>query len=71
MKLNVDKMRLKFGGNWKRFISVLDDKRIHDAEHSILEMLKVSNLNGKKVLDIGSGSGLFSLAACRLGAKVH
>ena len=28
------------------------------------------NLNGKIFLDIGSGSGLFSLAAYRLGAKV-
>src|SRR5205807_1220787 len=35
------------------------------------EMLECETLAGKTFLDIGSGSGLFSLAARRLGAKVH
>jgi len=34
-------------------------------------MLEVESLSGKTFLDIGSGSGLFSLAARRLGARVH
>jgi 2-polyprenyl-6-hydroxyphenyl methylase/3-demethylubiquinone-9 3-methyltransferase len=35
-------------------------------------MLEVENLGGKSFLDIGSGSGLFSLAAMRLSAaRVH
>lgn len=34
-------------------------------------MLEIDQLNGKRFIDIGSGSGLFSLAARRLGATVH
>ena len=49
----------------------LDDDRMRQAEQSLCNMLKVRNLEGKGFLDIGSGSGLFSLAARRLGATVH
>ncbi|WEJ13728.1 class I SAM-dependent methyltransferase (plasmid) [Sinorhizobium sp. M103] len=34
-------------------------------------MLRVDDLHNKTFLDIGSGSGLFSLAARKLGARVH
>ncbi len=63
--------RFGFGENWSNFLSLLNEERILRAEESLKEMLEVENLQGKTFLDIGSGSGLFSLAAYRLGAKVH
>ena len=63
--------RFEFGANWVRFLSVLNDDRIARAEKSLCESLGVESLTGKRFLDAGSGSGLFSLAARRLGAVVH
>ncbi len=63
--------RFEFGENWSRFLSTLDDAKVERAVESLKAMLEVEDLSGRGFLDIGSGSGLFSLAARRLGARVH
>jgi 2-polyprenyl-3-methyl-5-hydroxy-6-metoxy-1,4-benzoquinol methylase len=63
--------RFEFGKNWWRFLSTLTPARLQMAEESLRNFLEVHRLDGTTFLDIGSGSGLFSLAARRLGARVH
>lgn len=62
--------RFAFGRNWRRFSRGIDPGRIQRAEASLCRGLDVSSLEGLSFLDVGCGSGLFSLAACRLGARV-
>jgi 2-polyprenyl-3-methyl-5-hydroxy-6-metoxy-1,4-benzoquinol methylase len=63
--------RFAFGKNWREFLKIIDETRIRQAEDSLAAMLREPTLVGKSFLDIGCGSGLFSLAARRLGARVH
>jgi 2-polyprenyl-6-hydroxyphenyl methylase/3-demethylubiquinone-9 3-methyltransferase len=59
-----------FGKNWSRFLSTLNEERIAAAQRSLQSLLKCDDLQNRSFLDAGSGSGLFSLAAARLGASV-
>lgn len=60
-----------FGDNWKQSLGGLTEVRIHQAERSLGTSLGLETLRGKTFLDVASGSGLFSLAARRLGTHVH
>lgn len=73
MSINKKKkdLRFGFGKNWGQFLQNLQEHQILQAEQSLKNGLKKESLKGLTFLDIGSGSGLFSLAARRLGASVH
>lgn len=66
-----DGPRFAFGDNWRRFLDSVDESRIVAAETSLQRSLGVADLTGRTFLDVGSGSGLFSLAAHRMGAEVR
>lgn len=61
--------RFKFGENWASFSRYLDETRVVEAEQSLKDLFGLETLKGNSFLDIGCGSGLFSIAAARLGAQ--
>lgn len=65
-----ESVRFSFGENWSKYVRLVDEARINRAVESLQTLLGVKDLRGKRFLDIGSGSGLFSLAARKLGATV-
>jgi predicted RNA methylase len=58
--------RFQFGENWTRLLSVVDEDRVTQAVARLSEML--GDIRSKSFFDVGSGSGIHSLAALRLGA---
>src|SRR3712207_3811365 len=65
-----ESIRFAFGKNWQSFVdTALNSQRIVKAAASLRRLLNLEHLCGRTFLDIGCGSGLFSLAACLLGAE--
>lgn len=57
-----------FGKNWAAFAATISKAQIDEAQKALESLLGLSSLKGLSFLDIGSGSGLHSLSALRLGA---
>lgn len=69
----VDKKKHKrfwFGKNWKKFLLDLSPEQIEESKKSLASIFGDS-LKNKTFIDVGCGSGLSSLAAMFLGARVH
>ncbi|OGI17699.1 MAG: hypothetical protein A3J63_02815 [Candidatus Moranbacteria bacterium RIFCSPHIGHO2_02_FULL_40_12b] len=65
-----NKNHFSFGKNWQSFLKTLDDKRINEAKKSLVNFLGgEEKIKGKTFVDIGCGSGLFSLSAYLIGAS--
>lgn len=64
-----ERVSFSFGENWLKFIKYLDEEQYREAQKSLCHLLKMESLSGKSFLDVGCGSGIFSLAAVELGAK--
>jgi len=63
-------LRFAFGKNWANFVDkYLSEERVQIAKEHLLRFLNLPNLGGKRMLDIGCGSGLHSLAALRADVK--
>lgn len=58
-----------FGKNWQDFSTrVLDDGHLAQARDSLVGLLGCDSLAGRSFVDVGFGSGIFSIAARQLGA---
>jgi SAM-dependent methyltransferase len=63
-------MRFGFGANWANFVETsFSEEKLESSIKHLKSFLRVDDLRGKSFIDIGSGSGLHSLAAFRLGAN--
>lgn len=54
-------LRFAFSDNWVRFLTVLDDDPVQQAEYSLREMLQVEHLNGKYSLGIAGPAACYSV----------
>ena len=61
--------RFGFGKNWLDYSKYINEERISEAVKSLQRFFEPEDCADKTFLDIGCGSGLFSLAALKLGFK--
>lgn len=67
-----DKIRFGFGNNWKKFIDsywLRNKMAMEQSSESLYKFWPKEKLENKTFLDIGCGSGIFSLAAIEAGCS--
>jgi len=66
----VQKITFSFGKNWHKYLKEFyDQDKLNEAIKSLKQFMNIQDFKGKIFLDIGCGTGMFSLAAYKLGAK--
>ncbi len=68
-ELEVKDVTFSFGENWLKYIKDFDERGFEEAKNSLRRLLGMTTLKGKTFIDIGCGSGIFSLAAIDIGAS--
>jgi SAM-dependent methyltransferase len=58
---NSDKITFSFGENWKDYLSTIDERVAQVASKDIEEWIGTPQIEGRRVVDVGSGSGVSSL----------
>ncbi len=58
-----------FGENWLKYIEDVDERKLEEAKKSLCRLLGRESLEGKAFIDVGCGSGIFSLAAIEMKAS--
>ena len=66
--MDTDQITFSFGKNWREFVEEVSDSDITRAMADINLWLGEGSVQGKRVVDIGSGSGIHSLSFLKLGA---
>lgn len=65
-------MRESTPENWKELWTKRDIDEVYPTSEKIIEnLLKVTEVTGKRVLEVGAGSGRDSIRLARLGAEVY
>jgi len=64
-----EEVSFSFGANWRKFLAGFDEDTLDKAERSLVDFNRIPRLDDHDFLDVGSGSGLTSLVAIRLGAR--
>ena len=63
------KRHYEFGKNWLEYSKLIDTARLDQVSSDLVRLLNIKNLNGKKVLDIGCGSGVHEIGFYMLGCR--